>query len=100
MRTETGPFARPTACVVTNREDGELINFQVIIDRPEPTPVVMKREIVEQAAREECGMLPASEVIELRESMDRLSTELDDLTDTMNLAAELEQRVMPERVAA
>lgn len=95
MRIETGPFARPTACVVLNREDGELINFQAIIDRPEPTLVVMKREIVEQAARELCGMVPASEAEELRESMEKLSAELDDLTDTMNLAAELETRLMP-----
>jgi hypothetical protein len=57
----------------------------------------MKREIVEQAAREMCGMVPASEANELREAMKKLSAELDDLTDTMNLAAELEQRV---RVAA
>src|ERR1043165_8373765 len=93
MRLVKAPLDHPPrACAVTNREDGELIDMQVIIDRPLPTWLYLKREIVEDAARL-CGMVPEREVEELREGMKALGAELEDLRDTMNLYADFEEKI-------
>jgi hypothetical protein len=96
MRVVTAPLDHaPKACAVTNREDGELVDMQVIIDRPLPTWLYLKREIVEDAAKL-FGMVPAKEVDVLREDMKTLSAELDDLRDTMNLYADFEEKLAPK----
>ena len=102
MRLIPGPVQLPyppRACAVTNRADGDFIDFNVVIDRPEPTRLYMKTEVVEEAARL-CGMVPAKEVEGLREQMAALSKELDDVTDTLKIAADFEDKLGRERIAA
>lgn len=89
----------PRACAVTNREDGPMVDLQVIIDRPEPTWLYLKTEVVEEAGRL-VGMVPASEVNVLREDLARLGQELDDLKSTLTLAADFEERFSRERTPA
>lgn len=80
----------PRACAVTNRATGDFIDLQVIIDRPEPTRLYLFREIAEEAGRL-CGMVPASEVEEMKAQMAELSQKLDHLNDILNHQAEFEQ---------
>jgi hypothetical protein len=88
----------PRACAVTNREDGDFIDFNVVIDRPEPTRLYLKTEIVEEAGRL-CGMVPAKEVEELRERVEAWESSLEDTKATIALTNRLEQR-LTEKVAA
>lgn len=87
----------PRACAVTNRADGKFIDCQVVIDRPEPTRLYLKSEIVEEAGRL-LGMVPEKEVTELRERMQKLSADLDDLQETMDLAARFEEKLTPKEL--
>lgn len=82
----------PRACAVTNRSDGDFIDLQTVIDRPEPTRLYLKREIAEEAGRL-CGMVPGSEVEDLKAQMADLGQKLDHTNDILNHAAELEQLV-------
>ena len=93
----------PHTCVVTGREDGEMIDFEAERDYVASPHIYIKREVVEEAATKLCGMVPASEVEELRAQLQELGVALDDARDTMNMAAELEEKVRsttPERTAA
>lgn len=101
MRFIPGPTQleySPRACAVTNREDGDFIDLRVVIDRPEPTHLYLKREIVEEAGRL-CGMVPAREVEELRERVEAWESSLEDTRETIDLVAKLEEK-LPEAVAA
>lgn len=83
MRLIKGPIQLPhppRACAVTNREDGDFIDFHTVIDRPEPTCLYLKREIVEEAARL-CGMVPKAEVDELREQLQHYAEKVTDLQE-------------------
>lgn len=102
MRLIEGPTQLPyppRACAVTNRVDGDFVDLQVVIDRPEPTRLYLKTDIVEQAGRL-CGMVPASEVEALKEQLQAMGAELDDLRETMNLYAEFEEKLGKERTPA
>lgn len=101
MRLIKGPVQLPyppRACAVTNREDGDFIDFNVVIDRPEPTRLYLKTEIVEEAGQL-LGMVPASEVAEIRERVEAWESSLEDTKDTVDLVARLEAK-LPEEVAA
>jgi predicted translin family RNA/ssDNA-binding protein len=93
MRLVKAPLPYPnSACAVTNREDGELVDFQKIIDSVQPKPLHMKREVVEQAGRF-LGMVPATEVEELKQSFAALSARLDEIEEDMKTYAEFEERL-------
>jgi hypothetical protein len=101
MRLIKGPTQLPfppRACAVTNRDDGDFIDFNVVIDRPEPTRLYMKTEIVEEAARL-LGMVPAKEVEELTERVEAWESSLEDTKETIDLMKRLEDK-LPEEVAA
>jgi hypothetical protein len=102
MRLIKGPVQLPyppKACAVTNRETGDFIDFNVVIDRPGPFRLYLRTQVIEDAGRL-CGMVPASEVAELREQMAALANELAETQDTMNLLAELEDQIGRERTPA
>jgi len=82
---------------VTNREDGDFVDFNTVIERLTPTRLYLKREIVEEAGRL-CGMVPASEVEELRERVERWESSLEETREVADLTAKLEKRL--EEVAA
>jgi len=92
------PFP-PRSCLVTGREDGPFIDFQVVIDRPEPTRLYLKTEIVEEAGKL-VGMVPKKRVEELEDQLAEMRTGLENVQDTMKLTAELEELVGRERTAA
>lgn len=91
MRLVQAPLQYPPrACAVTNREDGDLIDMQVLIDRP--GRLYLKREIAEEAGRL-CGMVPAAEVEELKAAMAELGQKLDNTNEILQTAADLEELV-------
>lgn len=101
MRLIKGPVPNlpypPKACAVTNRIDGDVIDMQTVIDRPEPTRLYLRREVVEKAAQL-CDMVPRSEVEELREQLQSLTERFEELRETSNLTDQLESHL--ERSAA
>ncbi|HZN10477.1 MAG TPA: hypothetical protein VFC61_02300 [Blastocatellia bacterium] len=99
MRLVESPLDHPPrACAVTNREDGELIDFQVVIDRPLPSWLYLNRLVVEEAG-ELIGMVPAKKVKKLEERMEALSRELDDLQETMKIYADFEEKLAEKEPA-
>lgn len=101
MRLIEGPTQLPyppRACAVTNREDGDFIDFNVVIDRPEPTRLYLKTEIVEEAAKL-LGMVSAKEVEELRERVEAWESSLEETKETIDLVTRLEEK-LPQEVAA
>jgi hypothetical protein len=93
MRLAKAPFPHPNStCAVTNREDGEMVDFQKIIDSVQPKPLILKREIVEEAGRL-VGMVPAGEVEELRRSFAAVSGRLGEIEENLHTYAEFEDRL-------
>lgn len=87
MRFLKGPVdlpIAPRACAVTNRIDGDFVDFQKYIDSPTPTRLYLKREVVEEAARL-CGMVSGQEV-------ERLLNEADERMAAVE--AEAEEKVV------
>lgn len=92
MRLVEGPFPYPhSACAVTGREDGELIDFHRIIDSPHPTRLHLKREIVEEAGRL-CGMVSGAEVEAVKGQLEAVSTRLKEVEEQMETYAEFEEK--------
>lgn len=84
----------PRKCLVTGREKGPLVDFQVNVDPPRPDiphGLFLHKGIVEEAARK-LGMVPADEVERLTEQLAGLSAELDELRGDMEVYAEFEER--------
>jgi hypothetical protein len=95
MRLIEGPTQLPyppKACVVTNRIDGDFIDFHKSIDSFNPTHLYVRRQVIEDAGRL-CGMVPAAEVEELREGMKALSERLDEAQEQMKAYAEFEEKI-------
>lgn len=95
MRLIKGPAILPyppKACVVTNRNDGDFIDFQTVIDTPGPTRLTMRATVVEEAA-ELLGMVPGRRVKELEDQLATYSKDLDDLRDTMTIYADFEEKM-------
>jgi predicted translin family RNA/ssDNA-binding protein len=84
----------PRACVVSNRIDGDFIDFQKSVDALRPTHLYVRRSVVEEAA-ELCGMVPRSEVEEVRETLKAVSERLDEMKEQMQTYAEFEERFRP-----
>lgn len=85
------PFP-PRACAVTNRDRGDFVDLQVVIDRPMPTRLYLLKEVVEDAGRL-VGMVPAREVEELKERLVTLGEEMDDLRETAELTTRLDEKL-------
>lgn len=86
------PFA-PHHCLVTNREDGDFIDFEADANVNEPFPrVVLQRGVVEEAARECCGMVSGEDVAEIRRQMAELSKALDEVLDEVQLTRDFEAK--------
>lgn len=82
----------PRACAVSNRAEGEFIDFNVVIDRPEPTRLYIAREIIEEIAREQFGMVTAGKAKQLEEWLEARTKERDELQDVLDTAAKLEEQ--------
>lgn len=67
----------PHHCVVTGREDGEIIDFEATPACDVPPAIYLKREVVEEAAEKLCGMVKRSKFEALEARMVSLSEELD-----------------------
>jgi hypothetical protein len=93
MKLVTGEALRlpPHTCVVTGRSDGELIDFNVTPACNEPPNIAILRPVIEEAARDHCGMAPAVEVEELRTLLKAALQERDELRQTLKDAAEFEE---------
>jgi len=86
------PFA-PHHCLASNRDDGELIDFEADANINEPFPrVVLMRGLVEEAARECCGMVSAAEVDALKLRLQSFEANLAELQADLEAAKAFEDR--------
>lgn len=84
------PFS-PHFCLVTQSEDGELIDFERDFIGTDPR-IYLRREVVEEAARECCNMVSAVEVAEVQQRMEELAKQLDQALVDVSLLDEFEAR--------
>lgn len=85
----------PRACSVTNRIDGDFVDFQKIIDGLRgPHRLYLKREIVEEAA-ELCNMVPRremeAEIERLRGEFAALDAKIEQLRSFADAHEKLEE---------
>jgi len=102
MRLIEGPTQLPyppRACVVTNRIDGDFIDFQKSVDALQPTHLYVRRQVVEDAGRL-CGMVPQSEVEAVREQLHAVAEQLAEVKDQMETYAEFEDKFRKELTPA
>lgn len=86
------PFA-PHHCLVSNRDDGELIDFEADANINEPFPhVVLMRGVVEEAARECCDMVSSAEVDALRLQVEGFAEKVAELQADLDAAKAFEDR--------
>jgi hypothetical protein len=74
---------------VTGSEDGELIDFERDFIGMDPR-IVLRKEVVEEAARECCQMVPLHEVEEMRRQVGELGQKLDAALSDLNLTKDFE----------
>ncbi len=84
------PFS-PHACLVTGSADGEFIDFERDFIGMDPR-IVLRKEVVEEAARENCGMVSGAEVAEVQQRMEELAKQLDQALVDVSLLDEFEAR--------
>lgn len=82
------PFS-PHRCLVTGSEDGELIDFERDFIGIDPR-VALRREVVEEAAREVCGMVSGAEIAEIRRQIAEWGQKLDAALSDLNLTKDFE----------
>jgi hypothetical protein len=82
------PFS-PHACLVTGTIDGEFIDFERDFIGMDPR-IVLRKEVVEEAARECCNMVPLHEVEEMRRQVGELGQKLDAALSDLNLTKDFE----------
>ncbi|HET7455383.1 MAG TPA: hypothetical protein VFJ76_07680 [Solirubrobacterales bacterium] len=102
MRLIEGPTQLPyppRACVVTNRIDGDFIDFQKSVDALQATHLYVRRQVVEDAGRL-CGMVPQSEVEAVREQLETVTQRLDEMQEQMETYAEFEAKFRKEPTPA
>lgn len=85
------PFA-PHRCLATSREDGDLIDFGDVNTNEPVFRLYLQRGVIEEAARECCGMVSAEEVAEVRRQMALLSQRLDEVLDEVQLTRDFEEK--------
>lgn len=84
------PFS-PHRCLVTGSEDGELIDFERDFIGIDPR-VYLRREVVEEAARENCNMVSADEVQEVRRQLAEFGKKLDETLADLDLTKDFESK--------
>lgn len=84
------PFS-PHACLVTGSENGELIDFERDFIGIDPR-VYLRREVVEEAARECCNMVSADEVQEVRRQLAEFGKKLDETLADLDLTKDFEAK--------
>lgn len=83
----------PYHCLGTNRDDGKIVDFEADANINAPFPhVYLQRGLVEEAARECCGMVSGEEVAEVRRQMAELSKSLDEVLDEVKLTRDFEEK--------
>lgn len=89
----------PHKCVVTGREDGEMIDFEAEPMCSEPPHIYVMKTVVEEAAVKLCGMSSKADVDAVLARLEEMRAEVAELNDTLNMAAEFEQlaaRLLPD----
>ena len=101
---ESPPY-EPYTCAVTGRgEPNDYIDFQTIITQE--GHLFLLKQVVENAAKSYCGMVPAEEVNTLQARLEDLTDELEDLRETVAATQVLEEKLetsepeAPEPIAA
>lgn len=85
------PFA-PHRCLVTSSEDGDLLDFGDVNVNEPVFRLYLQRGVIEEAARECCGMVSSAEVAEIRQRMEELTKQLDQALVDVSLLDEFEAR--------
>ena len=86
------PYA-PHRCLATNRDDGEIIDMGVDVNINEPFPrLYLQRGVVEEAAREVCGMVSGAEVDALRLQVEGFAEKVAELQVDLDAAKAFEER--------
>jgi len=85
------PFA-PHRCVISSRDDGELLDFGDATVNEPVFRLYLQRGLIEEAARECCQMVSGAEVAEVRRQMADLSHKLDEVLDEVQLTKDFEEK--------
>jgi hypothetical protein len=96
MRLVDNADRPPRECAVSGRGDGPFIDFQTVIETPQPMSLYVHTLHVEEAAKM-LGMVPAREVEKLREDFAAMSTELDRLRSLQTATDNLEEELARDR---
>jgi valyl-tRNA synthetase len=82
---------------VSGRAEGEIVDFNVVIDSPEPTRLYIDRHIIEAAARDLFGMVKEGKAIQLeawhqyeKERADELEEQCKHLQETVKTLRRLD----------
>lgn len=76
-RIVSRPLAHPPhKCIVSKRADGELVDFGTDFQGANPH-IYMRRSVLEDTARDLCGMRPEAEFCELEEKLAAVREELE-----------------------
>lgn len=84
------PFS-PHRCLVTGSEEGELIDFERDYIGIDPR-VYLRKEVVEEAARENCGMVSGAEIAEVRRQLAEWGQKLDETLADLDLTKDFEAK--------
>jgi len=77
--------------MVTSSEDGEMIDFERDFIGIDPH-LYLRREVVEEAARECCNMVSADEVQEVRRQLAEFGKKLDETLADLDLTKDFEAK--------
>lgn len=84
------PFS-PHACLVTGSADGEFIDFERDYIGMDPR-IYLRKEVVEEAARENCGMVSGAEIAEIRRQLAEWGKKLDETLADLDLTKDFEAK--------
>lgn len=85
------PFA-PHRCLATSRDDGELIDFGDVNVNEPVFRLYLQRGVVEEAARETCGMVSGAEVDAMRLQVKGFAEKVAELQADLDAAKAFEER--------
>jgi len=85
------PFA-PHRCVISSRDDGELLDFGDATVNEPVFRLYLQRGLIEEAARDCCGMIPGSEVDALRLQVEGFAEKVAELQADLDAARAFEER--------
>lgn len=85
------PFA-PHRCLATSRDDGELIDFGDVNVNEPVFRLYLQRGVIEEAARETCGMVSGAEVDAMRLQVEGFAEKVAELQADLDAAKAFEDR--------